>query len=54
MIDKIEKRIKILGITKSHLAGKANMTSSELSHVLSGRRKFNAEQETAIKNYLGI
>ena len=54
MIDKIEKRLSQLGITKSHLAKKANMKPSELSHVLSGRRSFKPEQETAIKNYLGI
>ena len=54
MIDKINKRIKMLGITKGHLASKANMKPSELSHVLSGRRKFNPEQETAIRNYLGL
>ena len=54
MIDKIERRIKILGITKSHLAKKAGMTSAELSHVLNGRRKFKPEQETIIKNYLAI
>lgn len=54
MIDKIEKRITQLGITKQHLAKKAGMTSSELSHVLNGRRKFKPEQETIIRNYLSI
>ena len=54
MIDKIEKRIKIFGITKKHLASKANMSPSELSHVLKGNRKFKPEQETAIKAYLGL
>jgi transcriptional regulator with XRE-family HTH domain len=54
MIDKIEKRIQQLGITKQHLAKKAGMSPSQLSHVLSGERTFKPEQETAIKNYLGI
>jgi len=54
MIDKIEKRLKQLGITKRHLAKRANMSPSELSHVLSGNRSFNTVQETAIRNYLGI
>lgn len=54
MIDKIKKRIEVLGITKKHLAFKVNMTQSELSHVLSGRRKFSPEQDTAIRNYLGL
>lgn len=54
MIDKIEQRIKQMGITKSHLAKKANMRSDQLSHVLKGRRQFSPEQETAIRNYLGL
>lgn len=54
MIDTINKRLTQLGITKSHLAKKANMTPSELSHVLSGRRKLKPEQETSIRNYLAI
>ena len=54
MIDEINKRLEVLGITKKHLAKQANMTSAELSHVLSGRRKFKPEQETAIRNYLAI
>jgi len=54
MIDKIKLRIKQLGITKQHLASKANMSPSELSHVLSGRRNFNPEQEFAIRKYLGL
>lgn len=54
MIDKIEKRLAQLGITKFHLAKKANMKPSQLSHVLSGRRSFTVEQETAIRNYLGL
>lgn len=54
MIDKIEKRITQLGITKKHLAKKAGMQPSELSHVLKGRRSFSPEQETKIRLYLGI
>jgi transcriptional regulator with XRE-family HTH domain len=54
MVDKIEIRLKQLGITKQHLAKKANMHTSQLSHVLSGRRKFTPEQETIIRNYLGV
>jgi predicted transcriptional regulator len=54
MIDRIEKRLDQLGITKAHLAKKANMKPSQLSHVLSGRREFTVEQKTAIINYLGL
>lgn len=54
MIDEIEKRIEKLGITKKHLAKKANMSPSQLSHVLSGERDFKPEQETLIRNYLGL
>ena len=54
MINEIEKRLKGLGITKQHLAKKADMTPVELSHVLSGNRKFKPEQETKIRNYLGF
>jgi len=54
MIDKIEKRLKLLGITKQHLARKANMSPSQLSHVLKGARNFTPDQETKIRNYLSL
>jgi transcriptional regulator with XRE-family HTH domain len=54
MIDRIEKRLEQLGITKQHLAKKAGMSPSQLSHVLSGDRDFKPEQETIVRNYLGL
>ena len=54
MVDKIKNRIKTLGIKKNHLAKIANMHPSALSHVLNGSRSLTLEQESKIKNYLGI
>ena len=54
MIDKIELRIRQLGIKKSHLAKVVGMSPSELSHILSNRRNLQPDQETKIRNYLGL
>ncbi len=53
-IVKIEKRIKILGLKKSHVAKKIDVSTSMFSHLLAGNRKFQPDQETKLLNYLGI
>lgn len=54
MTDEIKKRIKILGLKKSHVASKIGASNSELSHFLSGNRGLSAEKLTKLKIYLGL
>ena len=53
-IDQVNKRIKVMGLRKSHVADKAGIKPSALSHYLNGSRGLNPETETALKNYLGL
>ena len=54
MIEEIKKRIKVLGLKKSHIAGVIGASNSELSHFFSGRRNLEANKMTKLKNYLGL
>lgn len=54
MTEEIEKRIRLLGLKKSHVAKKIGASSSELSHFLSGKRKLNENKLFALRNYLGL
>jgi antitoxin component HigA of HigAB toxin-antitoxin module len=54
MTEEIKKRIKQLGIKKSHVASKIGASSSELSHFLSGRRGLDENKLFALKTYLGL
>jgi transcriptional regulator with XRE-family HTH domain len=54
MTDEIKKRIKLLGLKKSHVAIKIGASSSEFSHFLSGNRNLSAEKLTALMLYLGL
>jgi plasmid maintenance system antidote protein VapI len=50
----IKKRIKLLGVKKSHVAEKAGLKPSELSHFLSRRRRMSDDKLFALKKYLGL
>jgi antitoxin component HigA of HigAB toxin-antitoxin module len=54
MTDIIKKRIKMLGLKKSHVANKIGASNSELSHFLTGRRNLEINKLTALKLYLDI
>jgi len=54
MTDEIKKRIKLLGLKKSHVATKIGASPSELSHFLSGRRGIDDNKLFALKSYLGL
>ena len=54
MQEDIEKRIKLLGIKKTHVAQKIGASPSELSHYLSGRRDLSPEKKERLKMYLSI
>jgi transcriptional regulator with XRE-family HTH domain len=54
MTDEIKKRIKLLGLKKSHVAKKIGASPSELSHFLSGRRNIDGNKLFALKSYLGL
>jgi len=54
MQEEVKKRIKLLGLKKSHVANKIGASSSELSHFLSGRRNLDNLKLTALKLYLGL
>jgi transcriptional regulator with XRE-family HTH domain len=54
MTEKIKKRIKLLGLKKSHVAKNVGLKPSELSHYLTGRRALNEDKLFALKKYLGL
>lgn len=47
--EKIDKRLKSLGIKKSYLAEKMDISPSELSQIFSGYRKMKPEEETKLR-----
>lgn len=53
-IEQVNKRIRMLGIRKSHIANKIGVKPSALSHYLNGNRGLKPEATTALKNYLGL
>lgn len=54
MTEEVKKRIKLLGLKKSHVASKIGASPSEFSHYLSGNRCLNENKLFALKNYLGL
>jgi predicted transcriptional regulator len=54
MIAEIEKRIKQLGIKKSHVAKHIGLSPSQFSHYLKGQRDIPIESETKLKTYLKV
>ncbi|MFA5431987.1 MAG: helix-turn-helix transcriptional regulator [Candidatus Paceibacterota bacterium] len=54
MTEEIKKRIKLLGLKKSHVANKIGATPSEFSHFLTGKRGIDPNKLFALKNYLGL
>jgi antitoxin component HigA of HigAB toxin-antitoxin module len=54
MIEDVKKRIRLLGLKKSHVAKVIGASSSELSHFLSGRRELEINKMTALKKYLDL
>lgn len=54
MTDEIKKRIKLLGLKKSHVAKQIGASSSEFSHFLSGRRGIDELKLVALKKYLDL
>ena len=53
-IDKINNRIKIMGLKKSHVANRVNTAKEHLSYVLNGHRELSPELRTRLFAYLGI
>ena len=53
-IDKINNRIKILGLKKGHVAKRAETSKEHLSYVLNGHRELSVELKTRLFAYLGI
>ena len=53
-IEQVEKRIKMLGIKKIHLANKIDCSPTELSYFLKGKRELRVESLTKLINYLGL
>ena len=54
MQEEIKKRIKQLGLKKSHVALKIGASPSELSHFLNGNRGLDINKEFKLKQYLSI
>ena len=54
MTEEILKRIKMLGIKKSHVASKIGASNSEFSHFLSGNRSLDSSKLVLLKKYLDI
>jgi predicted XRE-type DNA-binding protein len=54
MTEEIKKRIRQLGLKKSHVADKIGASQSELSHFLSGRRSLDQNKLFMLKKYLDI
>jgi len=52
--EKVENRIDIMGIKKSHLAKKIGVSSSQLSQIFSGIRKMQPEEETKLRLFLNL
>lgn len=50
----ILRRIKLLGLKKSHVAKKIGASDSEFSHFLSGRRGIDNLKLIALKKYLDL
>lgn len=54
MISEIEKRIKLLGLKKSHVAKRIGLSPAQFSHYLKDRRQIEDSKLFALKKYLGI
>jgi plasmid maintenance system antidote protein VapI len=53
-IDKINNRIKIMGIKKGYVAKRVDTSKEHLSYVLNGHRELSDELKTRLFSYLGI
>ncbi len=53
-IDKINNRIKVLGLLKSHVAKQVGISKVHLSYVLRGHKPISDELKTRLYAYLGI
>jgi len=54
MTEEIKKRIKLLGLKKSHVAKRIGASNSEFSHFLSGRRGIDPAKYAELIVYLGL
>ena len=54
MQEEIKKRIRQLGLKKSHVAIKIGASPSEFSHYLTGNRSLDVNKEFKLKQYLSI
>jgi len=52
--EKVEKRLKLIGMKKSFLANKMGISTSQLSQTLSGTRKLQIDEETLLRNTLNL
>jgi len=53
-IAKINNRIKILGIKKSHVAKQCDVSRVYLSYILNGKRNLTEEMRIKLYAYLGL
>jgi len=53
-IDKINNRIKIMGLKKRHVAKKVDISYGHLSYVLNNQRELTTELRVRLFAYLGI
>jgi len=54
MIEDINKRIKLLGLKKKHIANRIGISPVELSYYLNGTRKMPVDVQTKLINYLNL
>jgi transcriptional regulator with XRE-family HTH domain len=52
--EKVEKRIKLMGVKKSFVAERLGISKSQLSQTFSGMRKLNPNEETILRNMLNL
>jgi len=53
-LEKINKRIKKLGLKKSFVAEKIGVSNVWLSYFLNNKRELSEEKKLLLKNYLGL
>lgn len=52
--EKVDKRLKLIGMKKSYLAEQMGLSTSQLSQTFSGVRKLQAQEETRLRKTLNI
>lgn len=52
--ERVEQRIKLLGLKKSFVAQKIGVTNVMFSYYLNDKKKLSAEKEMELLKYLGL